>query len=136
MPAAEPKVDTAPFDLPGSKRVAALCLHGLTGTPYEVRPHGEALSQAGIRAVGPALPGHNETPQSLARVRYQQWLEAARVQRLSFHAFQQLPGGWPDGWGLLSQLPRASAVRGIAEHRMTHVCQVYPDLVGSTGQQC
>jgi carboxylesterase len=57
-----------------------LCLHGLTGTPYEVRPLGEALSQAGIRAVGPALPGHNETPQSLAKVRYQQWLESARVQ--------------------------------------------------------
>jgi carboxylesterase len=80
VPSAEPKVDTAPFDLPGSNRAAALCLHGLTGTPYEVRPLGEALSQAGIRAVGPALPGHNETPQSLARVRYQQWLEAAREQ--------------------------------------------------------
>ena len=80
MPSTEPRVDTAPFDLPGSGRAAALCLHGLTGTPYEVRPLGEALSQAGIRAVGPALPGHNETPQSLAKVRYQQWLESARVQ--------------------------------------------------------
>jgi carboxylesterase len=57
-----------------------LCLHGLTGTPYEVRPLGEALSRAGVRAVGPALPGHNETPQSLAKVRYRQWLEAARVR--------------------------------------------------------
>ena len=80
MPSTEPMVDTAPFDLAGSSRAAALCLHGLTGTPYEVRPLGEALSQAGICAVGPVLPGHNETPQSLARVRYQQWLEAARVQ--------------------------------------------------------
>lgn len=80
MPLAEPRVDTAPFDLPGSSRAAALCLHGLTGTPYEVRPLGQALSQAGVRAVGPALPGHNETPQSLARVRYKQWLEAARGQ--------------------------------------------------------
>ena len=80
MPSTEPRVDTAPFDLPGSSRAAALCLHGLTGTPYEVRPLGEALSQAGIRAVGPALPGHNESPQSLAKVRYQQWLESARVQ--------------------------------------------------------
>jgi carboxylesterase len=57
-----------------------LCLHGLTGTPYEVRPLGQALSRVGIRAVGPALPGHNETPESLARVRYRQWLEAARVE--------------------------------------------------------
>jgi len=80
VPSPEPKVDTAPFDLPGAGRAAALCLHGLTGTPYEVRPLGEALSRAGVRAVGPVLPGHNETPQSLARVRYGQWLEAARVQ--------------------------------------------------------
>ncbi|MDJ0848217.1 MAG: alpha/beta fold hydrolase [Myxococcota bacterium] len=71
-------VDAAPFDLPGEGRAAALCLHGLTGTPYEVRPLGEALSTAGIRALGPALPGHNETPRRLAAVRREQWLGAAR----------------------------------------------------------
>jgi carboxylesterase len=71
-------VDPLPFDLAGTGDVAALCLHGLTGTPYEVRPLGEALSQAGIRAVGPALPGHNETPQQLARVDCEAWLGAAR----------------------------------------------------------
>lgn len=73
-----PSADPAPFDLPGSGRAAALCLHGLTGTPYEVRPLGEALSGAGIRAVGPALPGHNQTPRQLAEVHHEQWLEAAR----------------------------------------------------------
>jgi carboxylesterase len=73
-------VDPAPFDLPGSGPAAALCLHGLTGTPYEVRPLGEALSRAGIRSVGPALPGHNATPRELAELRYEAWLEAAREQ--------------------------------------------------------
>ena len=78
-----PAVDPAPFDLPGRGRAAALCLHGLTGTPYEVRPLGEALSAAGIRALGPALPGHNLAPERLARVRQEEWLEAVwSAQRL------------------------------------------------------
>jgi carboxylesterase len=73
------RVDSAPFDLPGRGRAAALCLHGLTGTPYEVRPLAEALAAAGIRAFGPALPGHNETPERLAATSYRDWLEAARA---------------------------------------------------------
>jgi carboxylesterase len=73
-------VDPSAFALPGAGRAAALCLHGLTGTPYEVRPIGEALSAAGIAAVGPALPGHNETPERLARVSHEEWLAAGREE--------------------------------------------------------
>lgn len=72
------EIDPSPFALPGAGRAAALCLHGLTGTPYEVRPIGEALSAVGIAAVGPALPGHNETPERLARVSHEEWVAAAR----------------------------------------------------------
>jgi len=43
-----------------------------------VRPIGEALSAAGIAAVGPALPGHNETPERLARIPHVEWIDAAR----------------------------------------------------------
>jgi carboxylesterase len=70
-------VDAAPFDLPGTGTAAALCLHGLTGTPYEVRPLGEALAAVGVRAVGPLLPGH-ESPEELARVRHEDWMAEAR----------------------------------------------------------
>ncbi|MFQ5418265.1 MAG: alpha/beta hydrolase [Myxococcota bacterium] len=73
MPAADP----SRFDLPGDGPAAVLCLHGLTGTPYEVRPLGEALSRQGLRAVGPVLPGHNATPEQLARTRHTDWLDAA-----------------------------------------------------------
>jgi len=73
-------VDPGPFDLPGSGLGAALCLHGLTGTPYEVRPLGEAIAASGIRAVGPLLPGHGETPEQLATHPYTDWLDAAREQ--------------------------------------------------------
>ena len=78
--AAVAQVDTEPFDLPGDGAAAALCLHGLTGTPYEVRSLGDALSAAGIHALGPALPGHNQTPRALANTTHLDWLEAARAE--------------------------------------------------------
>ena len=68
-----PDVDT--FDL-GDGRDAALCVHGLTGTPYEIRPIGEALAAAGVRAVGPLLPGHGGEPESLARTNHGEWIDA------------------------------------------------------------
>jgi len=72
------KADPSPFDFGGETRAAALCLHGLTGTPYEVRPLGEALAASGIRAVGPWNPGHDSTPADLAATTHGQWVEAAR----------------------------------------------------------
>jgi carboxylesterase len=77
--AAQGCTEVSPFDLGGGAPAAALCLHGLTGTPYEVRPLGEALASRGIRALGPVLPGHNESPEALARVAYTDWLAAARA---------------------------------------------------------
>ena len=76
-------VDERPFDLApaaGDGRAAALCLHGLTGTPYEVRSVAEALAAHGIRARGPALPGHGSTPEELAGVSHSDWLAAARSE--------------------------------------------------------
>ncbi len=73
--------DDSPFDFSpesGSAGAAALCLHGLTGTPYEVRPIGEALAAAGVRAFGPRLPGHGGTPETLAETPYTAWVEGVR----------------------------------------------------------
>ncbi len=75
----EDEVDARPFDLGEPEaRHAVLCLHGLTGTPYEVRSLGEAAAARGWRAVGPALPGHARSPEELARVSFDEWLGAAR----------------------------------------------------------
>ena len=68
-------IDAGAFDL-GDGRDAALCLHGLTGTPYEIRPVGEALAAAGVRAVGPLLPGHGGEPELLARTGCEDWIDA------------------------------------------------------------
>jgi carboxylesterase len=73
--AAESAVDAGAFDL-GEGRDAALCLHGLTGTPYEIRPIGEALAAAGVRAVGPLLAGHGGDPEALARTSFGDWIDA------------------------------------------------------------
>src|SRR5436853_6116137 len=67
-PAAPRMIDpAAPFAL-GDGPDACLLLHGLTGAPSEVRPIGEALAKAGMRAVGPLLPGHGTTPRALHHV--------------------------------------------------------------------
>ncbi|MCG8592242.1 MAG: alpha/beta fold hydrolase [Proteobacteria bacterium] len=73
----EPVVDPSPFDLGSGEAGAVLCLHGLTGTPYEVRPLGEALAARGLRAFGPMLPGH-ESAQVLSKLPYTAWLDAVR----------------------------------------------------------
>jgi carboxylesterase len=73
------KGDGGPFDLPGRPggTDAALLLHGLTGTPFEVRPVADRLARAGVRCLAPALPGH-ESPEALARTTWHDWVGGAR----------------------------------------------------------
>lgn len=53
-----------------------LCVHGFTGTPYEVRPLGEHLASLGFTTVGPVLPGHCATAEELNRTTWTDWLNA------------------------------------------------------------
>jgi carboxylesterase len=71
-----------PFAL-GDGPDACLLLHGLTGSPAEMRPVGEALAAAGFRAVGPLLPGHGTRPEDLDVVTRGDLLSAAREGLLS-----------------------------------------------------
>jgi carboxylesterase len=66
-----------PFFFPGGDR-AVLCIHGFTGSPYEVRFLGERLRDAGFTVLGPALPGH-ESPDALSRVRFWDWISAVEA---------------------------------------------------------
>ena len=54
-----------------------LLLHGLTGTPGEVEPLGNYLSQKGISTLGPWLKGHDTNPKDLAKTSWQDWAESA-----------------------------------------------------------
>lgn len=71
-----------PFDL-GDGPDACLLLHGLTGSPAEMRPLGEALAAAGFRAAGPLLPGHGTTPEDLYTTTSGDLLRAAETALLS-----------------------------------------------------
>jgi carboxylesterase len=71
--------DAGPYDLPGSpgSTDAALLLHGLTGTPYELRPVADRLARAGVRCLAPVLPGHHSA-EALSRTSWQDWVSGAR----------------------------------------------------------
>lgn len=81
-------MDASPFDLPGQGEAdgAALCVHGLTGTPYEIRPLALALVARGIRARGPLLPGHGTSPEELARLSYVAWVDAVHEEYRALRA--------------------------------------------------
>lgn len=65
-----------PFDLVGDGDVGVVCVHGFTGTPYEVRYLGEQLARAGFQVHGPRLPGHGTSLADLDATRWQDWADA------------------------------------------------------------
>jgi len=67
----------AAFDLPGGPD-AVLLLHGLTGSPFEMRFVAERLHRAGYRCAAPVLPGHGGDPRALLGVSWASWVEGAR----------------------------------------------------------
>lgn len=62
------------YTLPGGP-VGALMLHGFLGSPTSSRPLAHYLSQHGIAAHCPLLPGHGELPDKMYGLQRQQWLE-------------------------------------------------------------
>jgi carboxylesterase len=78
--------DARPFDLPGRPSDdgldAALLLHGLSGSPFELRVVAERLARDGVRCVGPVMPGHGGDPRALAPLRWRDWVDGARAELL------------------------------------------------------
>lgn len=70
-----PPINTDEFFLPGSG-LSALLIHGLTGTPFEMRWLGERLSAAGVRVHGIRLAGHGGRPEELGEVSHANWYES------------------------------------------------------------
>jgi carboxylesterase len=68
--------DKSPIFLPG-EGPPVLCLHGFTGTPYEVAPLAHALAAAGFAVSAPLLAGHGGSAAALAATRWQDWLASA-----------------------------------------------------------
>jgi esterase/lipase len=84
--------DRAPFQIApgrcgrdaGGRRKAALLIHDLGGTPYEMRDLARALADACYLARALLLPGHGTVPGDLLGVDYRQWVDATRSAVASF----------------------------------------------------
>lgn len=81
-----PPQDTNEFFLPGSG-LSALLIHGLTGTPYEMRYLGEQLAADGVRVLGVCLAGHGGAPEDLGAATHANWYESAVKGFERLHAY-------------------------------------------------
>jgi carboxylesterase len=80
---------TAPFEL-GRGDDACLLLHGFTGSPWDMRPLGEALAARGLHARAPRLPGHGTTPEAMLEVDHRHWEEAALAALAALRDFRHV----------------------------------------------
>jgi len=64
-----------PFDFVGGD-VGVVCIHGFTGSPYEMRYLGEAIARRGWTVRGPLLPGHGTSVDDLEQTAWQDWVGA------------------------------------------------------------
>lgn len=80
---------TAPFEL-GRGDDACLLLHGFTGSPWDVRPLGEALAARGLYVRAPRLPGHGTTPEAMLEVDHRNWEQAAVDALLSLQGCRRV----------------------------------------------
>ena len=74
-------------DREGWENIAALMLHGFMGSPASSRPMAEFLSEQGITAHCPLLPGHGNLPYRIHGTHRQEWL--AEVEEAYKHLRQQ-----------------------------------------------
>ncbi len=84
---------TASFTLgpPRAQATAAvLLIHGFTGSPWEVRPLGEALAARGFHVRAIRLPGHGVDPEAMAWVTWRDWEHAAEQALGELADFQQV----------------------------------------------
>jgi carboxylesterase len=76
-----------PFELEGSdKSAAVLLIHGITGTPSEMRYLGEYLNHAGFHVRVPLLPGHGTDIKDLNRTTWEDWLGKIEIDFFALSA--------------------------------------------------
>ncbi|NOZ87746.1 MAG: alpha/beta fold hydrolase [Deltaproteobacteria bacterium] len=71
-----------PYEL-GTGNQAVLLVHGLTGTPFEMRPLAEHLAEKGYFCRGMLLPGHGTTPKDLDKRKWSDWFRAVESEQQS-----------------------------------------------------
>jgi carboxylesterase len=111
------KVDTSEFFFEGSG-LSALLVHGLTGTPYEMRYLGEHLAARGIRVRGVRLAGHATVPEALGQTTCDNWYESVvrGFEELRTYGDPNVVVGFSCGGVLAARLAedQPDAVSGLA----------------------
>ncbi|HEV8578981.1 MAG TPA: alpha/beta fold hydrolase [Thermoanaerobaculia bacterium] len=64
---------------PEQIRGGALLIHGLSDSPYSLRPLAETLRRQGFYSLCLRMPGHGTVPGALARAEWEDWLAAVRL---------------------------------------------------------
>lgn len=77
-------------EAPGGEGRGVLCLHGLTGSPFELQPLADACTGRGWNVELPLLPGHGGDVRALSDSSWRSWLAAAndgldRLRTISRH---------------------------------------------------
>src|SRR5688500_19188980 len=65
------------FRFDGHRPEGVLLLHGLTGTPAEMRVLGESLAADGYSVHAPLLPGRGTRPEDMHSLCWEDWMDAA-----------------------------------------------------------
>jgi carboxylesterase len=65
------------IDLPGGNH-SVLLIHGLTGSPFEMKYLARKLNKAGFTVKGPCLEGHCSTLKNLSKTNWKDWYRSVR----------------------------------------------------------
>jgi len=68
------------FNLTANNRKAVLLLHGLTGSPFEMRYYGGKLHKMGYDVYCPCLPGHCTSIEDLKSKKWRDWDSFAKAE--------------------------------------------------------
>ena len=101
-----------------STDAVVICLHGFTGTPYDVGPAVNALSKIGLPAVAPLLPGHGyrdrvEQERQFAQITQAGMLAAARQEVLRARAHYRQVGMF--GFSMGGAIALSLAAEGLLD---------------------
>ncbi len=63
----------------GNADIAVLLVHGLTGTPAEMKHYGKVITRKGLSVVCPVLAGHCASIKTLNATAWQEWVRSIEV---------------------------------------------------------
>lgn len=110
-----PAEGNAPFTLEKGTEKGLLLIHGLSATPWEVRPLAEYIAAHNVTVTAPLLAGHGTTAADLKETRWEDWYRSANqsLALLKSRTRKVYVGGISTGADLAILLAREHEVDGL-----------------------